>query len=237
MNPFPAVGRVSGVYSIVCRETGRTYIGSSSNILLRWNSHLGELRRGVHRNRHLQRSWTKRGAESFSFAVVEVCSTDQLEMKEQAYCDSIPKHLLFNLRPVSGSNRGIVYGPEARANVSAGCKGRKISQETREKLSLLAGKRRASPETRAKMSKAMTGHVVSPETRAKIGSAHKGKIMSAEARAKISEARKNLSPEARANIGASSRGRIFTLESRAKMRASQLARWAKKKETSYETMG
>lgn len=237
MTPLSAVGKVSGVYSIVCSETGTTYIGSSSNILLRWRNHLNELNRGAHRNQHLQRSWTKRGAESFSFSVVEVCPIDHLEVREQAHCDSIPKHLLFNLRPVSGSNRGIVYGQEVRANVSAGCKGRRLSAETRAKLSLLAKKRRASPETRDKMSRAAMGKIVTAETRAKIGAAHKGKVMSPEARAKISEARKNLSPEARANIGASSRGRIFTLESRAKMRASQLARWAKEKETSYEAMG
>jgi group I intron endonuclease len=60
-----------GIYIILNTENGKFYLGSAVNIHARWNHHRGQLRRGVHENRHLQSAWTKYGEAAFHFEIVE----------------------------------------------------------------------------------------------------------------------------------------------------------------------
>ena len=74
-----------GIYSIYCTKNGKVYIGSSTDIFVRWNGHKCNLRLNKHGNRYLQNAWNKYEEESFVFSIVEECSKDILIEREQFY--------------------------------------------------------------------------------------------------------------------------------------------------------
>ena len=64
--------RTRGIYAIVNTVTGRMYIGKSSlRFPERWCMHRGDLNRGVHWNKELQKDWTLYGSDIFEFRVIE----------------------------------------------------------------------------------------------------------------------------------------------------------------------
>jgi plasmid stability protein len=207
------VGRpvISGVYSIHSCVNGRSYIGSSVDVMHRWQCHRKELRNGVHGNTHLQRAWDKYSESAFEFTVLEECSRELLLEREQHYIDSCSDR--YNLLPTAGSPLGATLSEETKAKIGAAQKGRVVSDETR-----------------ARTSASLMGHEVSTETRRKIGDASRGRKASPETRAKMSAALKGRthSPEARAKLSAALKGRTFSPETRAKMSASAKARRAQK---------
>ena len=91
---------LSGVYSIVCKTTGKGYIGSSIDIQYRWKKHLYLLRKGNHTNPHLQSSFNKYGEESLDFRLVEDLSGLQekdVREIEQTYLDLMDWSVSFNV--------------------------------------------------------------------------------------------------------------------------------------------
>jgi len=63
--------KTSGIYKIICKPTGKFYIGSSIDIKRRWVSHKSELKRNIHRNSYLQRAWNKYSEENFELQIIE----------------------------------------------------------------------------------------------------------------------------------------------------------------------
>ena len=61
---------IAGIYSIVNQNNGKTYIGSSKNIIRRWGIHKSALKNNRHHCIHLQRSWNKHGPDAFKFEVI-----------------------------------------------------------------------------------------------------------------------------------------------------------------------
>jgi hypothetical protein len=77
---------------------------------MRWAKHRSDLRRNLHPNGYLQRSWNKYGESVFEFSVLEEVAIQQLEQKEQEWLDKTKSFLRnkgFNLRSISRSNIGI----------------------------------------------------------------------------------------------------------------------------------
>ena len=63
---------MSGVYAIVHRDSGTTYIGSTiRSFAHRKCEHLYDLRNNNHTNPHLQRAWNKYGEDAFCFQELE----------------------------------------------------------------------------------------------------------------------------------------------------------------------
>lgn len=75
---------VCGIYKIICNGE-KFYIGSSKNIQQRFYKHRRELRKGVHKNEHMQNAYNKYGEECFYLEIVEECSIDEQYSKEQYY--------------------------------------------------------------------------------------------------------------------------------------------------------
>lgn len=75
--------RISGIYMIRNKVNDKIYIGLSGNIRPRWISHHSQLRRGLHKNQHLQAAWDKYGEGNFAFEIVERCGQGELPLKEQ----------------------------------------------------------------------------------------------------------------------------------------------------------
>lgn len=209
----------AGIYRIVNERTETIYVGSAVDVQARIRSHRGMLRRGVHDNIHLQRSWDKDGASAFAFERLTTCDVDDLTAKEQWWVDFYRDNgtPLYNLRPVVESQLGLKHSAESRAKMSA-------------------AKRRLSSETRAKMSEAARRYrELHPEEFAGRGfqkgqpSWNKGKPFSAESRARMSEAqsrRKPRSEETRRKLSLA--GTNPSEETRARRSVSIRAAWAKK---------
>lgn len=94
-----------GIYAIRNDLNGKMYIGSSTNVRLRYQTHHRDLCNGKGINRKLQEDFNKIGCNNFSFIVVELCedNLDTLRYLESKY---ISEYGYYNCCDVDGK---IVY--------------------------------------------------------------------------------------------------------------------------------
>ena len=76
---------MTGIYRITNLINNKVYIGQSINIENRFLRHRNELRRNKQNNSYLQNAWNKYGEKNFEFAILEVCTEEELDDKECAY--------------------------------------------------------------------------------------------------------------------------------------------------------
>lgn len=74
--------RIMGVYEITNTETGRKFIGSSSNMEGAWNRERFQLDFGNHKNKELQADWNALGKQKFTFELLE-----KVKMEEKVRYD------------------------------------------------------------------------------------------------------------------------------------------------------
>ena len=140
-----------GIYKITIHD--KVYIGQSIGIAGRWQTHRYTLRKGIHRNTHLQHLYNKYPDE-MQFEILEECPQDGvlLTQREQYWMDqyidcrvnfgtaaesprlgvkSTPEHK----EKIRQSNIGQKRSPEVCKAISDRNKGRIITDEQREKLS------------------------------------------------------------------------------------------------------
>lgn len=192
--------RTSGIYAIYLGDRV-VYVGQSGDMLKRWKSHVYCLRRGTHRNSHLQRIADKHGIDSLSFRIVERVSID-VTAREIYWIDFLSPECNMIL-----PEDGVILGhtEQTRQKISAtlrrkweddGFRGamskRRVEvwsdPDFRKRMSdAHKGKKRTDEQCR-NISRALMGHKISDETRAKISQAHKGKRLSDDAREKLGEA-------------------------------------------------
>lgn len=79
--------KICGIYCIENLVNGKKYIGQSINIKSRFRGHKSELKRKIHKNEHLQKSWNKYGEINFKFNIVEICDEFLLDKKEKYYIE------------------------------------------------------------------------------------------------------------------------------------------------------
>lgn len=71
--------KVSGIYTITNKVTGKLYIGESLDIYRRWHDeHIPQLRKNRHYNKELQNDFNKYGEENFVFEILERYSGNDL---------------------------------------------------------------------------------------------------------------------------------------------------------------
>jgi hypothetical protein len=81
----------AGIYRIDCIASGKFYIGSSKYLYRRFKDHSSYLRRGVHCNSILQRTYNKYGPEAFTYSVLVVLPSNDrsfLYDMEQKFLDA-----------------------------------------------------------------------------------------------------------------------------------------------------
>ena len=86
-----------GIYGIKNKINNKIYIGQSTKIEKRWTTHKRELNKNKHANSFLLRSYKKYGKENFEFLVLEECSKEKLNEKEEKWINSLPKKKLYNI--------------------------------------------------------------------------------------------------------------------------------------------
>lgn len=85
----------SGIYKIINKVDGKFYIGSSKDILKRWDKHLKDLRKHKHHSIKLQEAYDTYGEESFTYEIVEEIQCidkshrKKLYEREQFWIDSL----------------------------------------------------------------------------------------------------------------------------------------------------
>lgn len=92
---FDLFNMKSGIYQIINKITGHSYIGSSKNLKRRHNQHLRLLKSNKNHSIHLQRAWNKYGADSFEFKILSYCTEDLLFKLEQWFVDNL--HPEYNI--------------------------------------------------------------------------------------------------------------------------------------------
>lgn len=81
--------KTCGIYRIYCKETDRTYIGSSCHIEYRWTGHKRDLKNHCHTNYLIQKDYDKYGLDAFEFSIVEECDDDKKLEREKYYAETV----------------------------------------------------------------------------------------------------------------------------------------------------
>lgn len=90
---------MSFLYTITCRTTGKSYVGSTNNLQRRFCEHRRMLRTGRHDNVHLQRAWDLEGELSFTFSLLREVTGDRLDAEAAELADR-GAAACYNLSPV-----------------------------------------------------------------------------------------------------------------------------------------
>ena len=120
----------SGIY-VITSPSGKGYVGSSRNLPRRRIRHFNDLRNNRHYCVALQRAWNKYG-DRLNFVVIEYCSPDHLNEREQFWLDHSIFKELYNSRSLAG-----IHGPldeTTRQRISQSIKGVAKSEATKEKM-------------------------------------------------------------------------------------------------------
>jgi group I intron endonuclease len=196
----------TGVYVIEHIASGKKYVGSAAkSFSQRWGNHRRTLRKGTHKNAHLQSAWSKYGEDAFVFRIVKRTSPEDAVDSEQAHIDlyqACDPTMGYNNAPIAGSNLGYKHTDEARANMSLAQKVWKRNPHSSETIANMSaakmGKKRKpfTAEARANMSivkmgnKHNLGRTLTAEHRANLSAATKGRPKTAETRERMSAAQK-----------------------------------------------
>lgn len=184
--------KTPGIYRIVNKLNGKSYVGSAVNITRRWGEHRSMLRHNKHHSPHLQNAWNKYGEESFEFdLILEIKEKENLIPWEQIWLDVLNPE--YNVCKVAGSTLGRKHSTETKLKIGAAGKGKAHSEQTKAKISaILKGKSKIfSDEHKSKIGAAQKGNTKalgykhSEEARAKMSAAQKGKVLSEETKAKM----------------------------------------------------
>ena len=174
--------KVSGVYLVKNKLTGKCYVGVSVNIHSRWRQH-----KYWAKNQDvvslITKSIKKNGVENFEFSIIEECGKDLFDEKERYWIEKYDSVLNgYNL--TYGGNLRKVLSDETRLKMSKSRIGVPKSQSHKEKIAAVNG----SKESREKFSKLNQGRKMSDEARKRMSEARKGFKHSEEAKKKMSAA-------------------------------------------------
>ncbi len=159
----------SGIYWIINKVNNHIYVGSTKYLWTRKSSHLKNLEKDFHPNRHLQAAYNKYGKENFEFEILITCPPELLIWYEQQFIDQLNPE--YNIRKTAENNIGITVSEETKKKLSLAKKGIKhspITEEHREKLKLSHLGYKQSEETKKKKSDLGKKLTISADTREKM---------------------------------------------------------------------
>ncbi len=167
----------SGIYQILCLSNSKVYIGRAYDLSRRKNRHFYDLRKGNHRNSHLQNTFNKYGEESFIFEAIEECSKEILENREQFYLDTIPREKQFNIATISKAPfHGRKHSENSKKRM-IGFLGRHHSIETKERLSTLHKGIKHGKDFQEKMSSIVKGRKFTETHKRNLGNSRKKRVV------------------------------------------------------------
>jgi group I intron endonuclease len=177
----------------------------------------------------------KYGIDAFSWQIIEECSKDDLEIREQhwiAVFDTFRNG--YNLTAGGEYNKEV--SEETRKRMSESHKGKKQPQELIEKRikrgsEHFAYGKQLDGATKQKISQSLTGKKHSEETKAKQSKAHTGRKMSQESveKSRIARTGMKFSEQAKKNLSEAHKGNKHSEETKRKMSEAHKARNLAKK--------
>jgi len=115
------MGKQSGIYKITCLKNNKIYVGSSVDYRDRIRSHFNSLKKGNHKNAHLQSAFSLYGINSFVHELLEIVIDKQkLLEREQYWLDYTQcynREIGFNICITAGSNLGRKITEQAKINI------------------------------------------------------------------------------------------------------------------------
>lgn len=225
-----AYSKITGIYRITHKVSGRHYVGSAASIKQRWNMHRSRLRRCTHHSIKLQRAWDKHGADAFEFVIIEQCAEAELLTREQHWIDALHAQAKgYNIAAVAGRTVGCTWTEERKRAASLAKKGAVFTDAHKAAISAALTGVKHTDDRKANQSKARKEFLADPEAFAAmceaVSKANTGRKWSDETRAKIMAARAGQwTPERRAAASERARGRKHTPEAKAKIAANNSKR-------------
>lgn len=164
----------TGVYAIRNKVSGKQYVGGAYKSLeSRRKRHWQELKSDQHFNPHLQNAWNRYGENAFEFIVLERCSPEMCEEREQHWINRLdatnPKYG-YNICPIAGSRLGVDEQGrhrEKRAKAGRACRGSKWSEESKKEWSDKQKGKTLSEEHKSKIQESTKATCSTPEVRKK----------------------------------------------------------------------
>lgn len=114
-----------GIYRIFNLTNGKSYVGQTVDFKRRKHEHFYDLKNGLHRNDHLQKSYNRYGKDSFRFEILQEVIVPDTVIKRIDYqrylipfeqywidkFDATSKHKGYNIGIVAGSITGFKHDP------------------------------------------------------------------------------------------------------------------------------
>jgi group I intron endonuclease len=148
--------KISGIYKIESKtKPERIYIGSSIDIIDRWQKHLRSLKNNKHHSVKFQRHFNKYGKNDLVFSIIIGCIKEDLIITEQFFIDIYDPY--FNACKIAGNTLGYKHTEETKKKKSIIMIGNSYSKG---RPAWNKGKKNIySEETKNKMGKSMKGRI------------------------------------------------------------------------------
>jgi group I intron endonuclease len=120
------------IYQITNMENGKYYIGSAQSYERRVWQHKNDLKKGAHKNPHIQAAWNKYGPDAFVFEILETIPDGECQLAwENKYLHvHVGKPECYNINKDAEAPRlGIILSDTAKENISTGRKGKHAGEE------------------------------------------------------------------------------------------------------------
>jgi group I intron endonuclease len=123
----------AAIYRITHVPSGRSYVGKSTNVKVRWHNIKAGLNYSAYRNKQMQEDWTRDGESAFKWEILE-----EFDPKDaNAACER--ERQLIEVGPLSYNKlrqfgKPSLWTPERRSEHGAKYRGRTVSEETRKRM-------------------------------------------------------------------------------------------------------
>jgi group I intron endonuclease len=193
---------ITGVYCVRHNQSGKEYIGQSSNIYKRLLEHIGKHRA----NTYLHRALATYGPEAFSYAILLEGNNSKSDIREEE------KRLIAARGSLAPMGYNLTEGGE-------GTIGYRHTELTKERLRQQRLGKALSLEHKRNISKASLGKVITEECRKKISKANTGRLTSSATREKLRVANtgRQLTSDHIEKLRVTSSGRRHTAETKDKL--------------------
>ncbi len=131
--------KISGIYTITNLINGKIIVGSTEDLNKRNKDHFSQLKRGTHKNPHLQYSFNKHGENNFKFEVLEECNIEYLISTELFWVnmlDTQNKERGYNIITPALGWKGGKHTEESKKKIGLASKGNKYACGTKGRTNL-----------------------------------------------------------------------------------------------------
>ena len=221
-----------GLYLLGIQGCKKAYVGSTVNLHNRARQHEGDLKNGVHGNKHLQAAFNKHRGEVLFMPVPVEPGEDTLKLEQELLDEFHPTGVLMNIcKDVSAPTRGMKRSEEAIEKSRQAMTGRKHSEETLQKLREIA-KARGMPRSVIEAGvAARVGKKLSLEHVEKVRETSRQRMEDPAAREHLRQVNLGIphTPEAIEKMKAVCAGRVFSPQALAAQKVAIKKYWEKKK--------